>query len=164
MSLGPPGSGKSCLIKRFCENRFVSKYITTIGVDYGVKPHSFNGKNLKVNFWDMSGHPEFYEVRNEFYKDTQGAVMVFDVTDADSFDDLGNWVTEAKKFGLKNVPICVCANKVDMRRVVSEDEARDWAQSQGFAYFETSAQTGANVQEVFEYLMAEILKAVQRAR
>ena len=58
MSMGPAASGKSCLIKRFCEERFVSKYISTIGVDYGVKPYSANGTMVKLNFWDLSGDPE----------------------------------------------------------------------------------------------------------
>lgn len=72
LSLGDKGVGKSCLIKRYCEGKFVSRYITTIGVDYGVKPVKVNGTPVKVNFWDLSGDPEFLEVRNEFYSDAQG--------------------------------------------------------------------------------------------
>ena len=75
ISMGSGGSGKSCLIKRYCEERFVSKYIATIGVDYGVKPATVDGVEVRVNFWDLSGHPEFFEVRNEFYKDAQGAIL-----------------------------------------------------------------------------------------
>ncbi len=52
--------------------QFIPKYISTIGVDFGVKPEVVNGRECKINFWDLSGHPEFFEVRNEFYKDTQG--------------------------------------------------------------------------------------------
>ncbi len=58
LSMGSINSGKSCIIKRFCEERFVSKYIATIGVDYGVKPVEIENMNVKVNFWDLSGHPE----------------------------------------------------------------------------------------------------------
>ena len=85
VSLGSLGVGKTCLIKRYCEDRvmkstrstinksqFVSKYMSTIGIDYGVKQVTVNGKEVKVNFWDLSGHEEFVEIRNEFYKDTQG--------------------------------------------------------------------------------------------
>jgi GTPase SAR1 family protein len=71
-SIGDGGVGKSCLIKRYCEEKFVPRYISTIGVDFGVKPVVIDGLEIKVNFWDFSGHPEFFEVRNEFYKDTQG--------------------------------------------------------------------------------------------
>jgi DnaJ family protein C protein 27 len=71
ISMGESGVGKSCVIKRFCEEKFVSKYISTIGIDYGVKPVNIKGEEVRVNFWDLSGLPEFLEVRNEFYKDTQ---------------------------------------------------------------------------------------------
>lgn len=52
--------------------QFVSKYISTIGIDYGVKPVAVNGESVRINFWDLSGHPDFFEIRNEFYKDSQG--------------------------------------------------------------------------------------------
>lgn len=86
ISLGSLSVGKTCLIKRFCEDRvdefryeisskqFVSKYASTIGIDYGVKQVSIQGRDIKVNFWDLSGHEEFLEIRNEFYKDTQGVI------------------------------------------------------------------------------------------
>src|SRR5690348_15129636 len=66
ISMGALGSGKSCLIKRYCEERFVTKYISTIGIDYGVKPVTVRGQHVRVNFWDLSGHPDFFEIRNEF--------------------------------------------------------------------------------------------------
>ena len=61
LSMGSAGTGKSCLIKRYCEERFVSKYIATIGVDYGVKPVKVDQQDIRVNFWDLSGHKEFFE-------------------------------------------------------------------------------------------------------
>ena len=61
LSMGSAGTGKSCLIKRYCEERFVSKYIATIGVDYGVKPVKVDQADVRVNFWDLSGHKEFFE-------------------------------------------------------------------------------------------------------
>ena len=100
LSMGPGASGKSCIIKRYCEEKFVQKYIATIGVDYGVKPVTIAGKQVRVNFWDLSGREEFFDVRNEFYKDTQGALLVFDVANRESFESLGSWLAEAKKFGL----------------------------------------------------------------
>jgi len=72
--MGEAGVGKSCIIKRYCEEQFVTRYISTIGVDYGVKAVDVDGVEAKVNFWDLAGHPEFFEVRNEFYKDAQGVL------------------------------------------------------------------------------------------
>lgn len=60
--------------------QFVSKYISTIGIDYGVKPVSVNGESVRINFWDLSGHPDFFEIRNEFYKDSQGVRAAVSMT------------------------------------------------------------------------------------
>ena len=158
LTMGAAHSGKSCLVKRYCEGRFVAKYVQTVGVDYGVKPVNVDGAAVRINFWDLSGHCAFLEVRNEFYKDTSGALLVYDVSDSASFASLTSWLEEAYKYGLKeSVPVVVCANKVDKPRKVSEAEGRKWASKQGFEYFETSAASGANVAEVFECVFRRAL-------
>jgi DnaJ family protein C protein 27 len=163
LTLGSMNTGKSCLVKRYCEERFVSKYIATIGVDYGVKPVQIDGSSVRVNFWDLSGHSDFFEIRNEFYKDSQGVMLVYDVSARETFVELDAWINEATKYGLvlSDSPVVLCANKVDKRRVVTEEEGRQYASSQGFKYFETSAMSGANVSEAFEDLFAS---AVRRAK
>ncbi|CAN0198149.1 unnamed protein product [Ectocarpus sp. 4 AP-2014] len=157
ISMGALGVGKSCLIKRFCEERFVSKYISTIGIDYGVKPVTVNGESVRINFWDLSGHPDFFEIRNEFYKDSQGAVLVYDVANRASFEELEQWLVEAADFGAGGIPMAVCANKIDKRRVVSEEEGQRWAKNHGFTYFETSACSGVNVGASFSNLFEKAL-------
>lgn len=160
ISMGDGGVGKSCMIKRYCEEKFVSKYISTIGIDYGVKPVSVAGKDVRVNFWDLSGHPEFFDVRNEFYKDTQGAILIFDVSSRQSFEALETWIREAAKFGARTdeLPVVVCGNKMDKQRVVPETEGQAWARGHGFQYFETSAKTGANVEEAFTSLFSQVVE------
>lgn len=96
ISVGNCEVGKSCIIKRYCEKRFVNKYLQTIGIDYGVTKVSVRDRDVKLNIFDMSGHKLFHDIRNEFYKDTQGALLVFDVTDKSSFDSLNNWLDEIK--------------------------------------------------------------------
>jgi len=93
--MGEARTGKSCLIKRYCEDKFISKYISTIGVDYGVKRLNLGSMEVRINMWDFAGGEEYREVRNEFYKDTQGAVLVYDVTDRQSFEALGRWLEES---------------------------------------------------------------------
>tara|TARA_A100001015_G_scaffold319596_1_gene442970 strand:+ start:656 stop:1243 length:588 start_codon:yes stop_codon:yes gene_type:complete len=163
LSMGSGGCGKSCLIKRFCEERFVSKYIATIGVDYGVKPIKLDGMDVRVNFWDLSGHQEFFEIRNEFYKDTQGIILVYDMSSRESFDECDTWLAEASKFGANpgDVPVALCATKSDKRPAVSEDEGKQYASSRGLTYFETSAMTGDNVQDLFDYMFQSISKKMK---
>ena len=159
LSMGDAGVGKSCLIKRYCEERFVSKYISTIGIDYGVKPTVLNGRDLRVNFWDMSGAEAFFEVRNEFYKDCSGAILVYDVGNRASFESLKSWLDEARKFGAEpGMPIVVCANKCDKRRAVPEQEGINFAVANGFAHMDTSALSGANVLDVFETLFTTVME------
>merc|ERR1712100_490234 len=151
ISMGESGVGKSCIIKRYCEEQFVTRYVSTIGVDFGVKPVDVDGVETKVNFWDLAGAPEFFEVRNEFYKDTQGAILVYDVSKKQSFDALGAWVKELTKYaGKRKIEVAVCANKTDLsKRIVSEKEGKEWAQRHGYMYFETSASSGENVDAMF---------------
>ncbi|GMI04672.1 hypothetical protein TrVE_jg1418 [Triparma verrucosa] len=159
LTMGDAGTGKSCLVKRYCEERFVSKYISTIGIDYGVKPTTLKGRDVRVNFWDMSGNEAFFEVRNEFYKDCSGAILVYDVTNKKSFDALPGWLEEARKYGAAHdMPIIVCANKVDKRRVVQESDGMQFAVANGLSHWDTSAQSGANVTDVFETLFTNIIE------
>ena len=159
LTTGAAHSGKSCIVKRYCEGRFVSKYVQTVGVDYGVKPVDVDGTMVRVNFWDLSGHSAFLEVRNEFYKDTSATLLVYDASDRNSFEELETWLREAFRYGMReNTPVCVCANKIDRPRKVSESEGRKWARDRGYDYFETSAQSGANVSEVFECAFRKALR------
>ncbi|KAL9644076.1 hypothetical protein ABK040_005542 [Willaertia magna] len=161
ISMGESETGKSCLIKRYCEEKFHPKYNGTTGVDFGVKKVLIDGKEVRVNFWDLSGQPEFFEVRNEFYKDTQGAILVYDVTSRKTFEALDSWMAESSKYGAKSIVVVVCGNKIDEKnRAVSEKDGRDWATKNGLIFFETSASSGENVQLVFDTLFREVIKNV----
>ncbi|XP_077990113.1 dnaJ homolog subfamily C member 27-like [Glandiceps talaboti] len=168
ISMGNAEVGKSCIIKRYCEKRFVSKYLATIGIDYGVTKVPIKDKDVKINIFDMAGHPIFFEVRNEFYKDSQGAILVYDVCERSSFDALEDWLSEMKQMvgdptEMDKVVFCVCANKTDRRsiRVVDDVEGRLWADSKGFHYFETSAQTGEGIPDMFQTLFTGVVKAFE---
>ncbi|KAM8952614.1 dnaJ homolog subfamily C member 27 isoform 1-T1 [Pelodytes ibericus] len=158
------GKVRSCIIKRYCEKRFVPKYQTTIGIDYGVTKVQIRDREIKVNIFDMAGHPFFYEVRNEFYKDTQGVILVYDVGQKESFESLDAWLAEMKQElgpqgNIENIVFVVCANKIDCskHRSVDESEGRLWAESRGFLYFETSAQSGEGINEMFQSFYSAIV-------
>ena len=163
ISFGSEAVGKSCLIKRYCEDKFVSKYVSTIGVDFGVKPVKVSGQSVRVNFFDCAGGAEYFEIRNEFYKDASGGLLVFDVSNRESFEALEDWLAEAKSHGANDPALVVSANKADCtKRTVSEAEGKKWAASHGFAYFETSAKDGNNVAAMFEALLAAVSAAVEQ--
>ena len=130
ISVGNSESGKSCLIKRYCEGRFVKRYISTIGIDYGVKKLEILGQKVCVNFFDLSGNDDYKMIRTEFYKDASGVIMVFDVDNRDSYTSLIHWEEEMKRYGadMNRVKVVVCANKSESKsREVKEIEASRWA-------------------------------------
>ena len=161
ISVGNQEVGKSCLIKRYCEGRFVKRYISTIGIDYGVKRMSLDGAQISINFFDLSGNDDYKLIREEFYSDAEGILMVYDVDNRDSFVNLVQWENEMKRNGIDSneIQIVVCANKVDGKaREVSTAEGQKWCKTRNYAYFETSANTGTKVNEAFEGLFLKVLE------
>jgi len=133
ITLGEARVGKTCLVKKFCEPRrvVVGKYFPTIGVDYGVKTVSkgrdgeAQTQDIKIEFYDLSGDPDYCEVRNEFYDNTKALLLVFDVTRKSSFEKLSAWLAEAAKFGLtsESAIVIIVANKTEQNpREVTEQE------------------------------------------
>jgi small GTP-binding protein len=166
VSLGESRVGKSCLIKRFCEgNRFVTQYIPTIGIDYGARQFSVDNTQFYAHFWDMSGDDSYFEVRNEFYGDTDGFLLVFDLSVRDSFTQLNRWIDEAKRYGADLQTAVLCGNKADSAKiVVTTEEATAYAKKLGVPYFETSAKSGKNVPEAFTQLFRLVISRLKNRK
>ena len=149
-------------MKRYCENKFFPQCPETIGVDYGVKRLDVGKWDVRVNLWDLAGGPEYLEVRNEFYRDGQGVLLVFDATSRASFDALPEWLREWRRYAGRTAAdsiVFVVATKVDrVDRAVSSREGNTWASANGFPYFEASAASGECVAEVFDALFVKVLE------
>ena len=157
-SVGNSEVGKSCLIKRYCEGRFVKRYISTIGVDYGVKKLTIKEQHISINFFDLSGNEEYKLIRTEFYEDSNGIVMVYDLDNRDSFQSLIHWEDEMKRHGvdMSRVKVVVCGNKSDTPgREVNSKDVMAWCNKRGYKHFETSANSSSNVNEAFEELFTQ---------
>lgn len=140
----------------------MSKYITTIGVDYGVKKISINNKKVAVNFFDLSGSNDYEEIRNPFFVDSQVVLLIFDLENKQSFQNLARWENLMKSNGLdlKHCTVFILGNKSDAKgKEVDASEAIAYAKKRGYEYFQTSASTGENINEVFEKAFT---KAVQQ--
>ncbi|CAE7876452.1 rab1B, partial [Symbiodinium microadriaticum] len=160
MTLGDAGVGKSTLVHSFCADGEVVLEAgePTIGADFKVKMLKHAGKDFRVNIWDASGDLKFIDVRNEFYKEAQGVVLVFDVTSKRSFQNLEKWTDEVTRYAQGSEPIyAVVGTKTDLHpRLVQEQVARDWAKSRGMPYFEVSGAQGRNVEMVFKELASRL--------
>ena len=166
IAFGNAEVGKSCLVKRYCEKRFVSKYLMTIGIDYGVSKSIVKDQVIKLNIFDMAGNPVFAEVRKEFYSDTNCALLVFDVSNKESFRTLDSWHEEMRnelggQSELDKVQCILCANKCDKNRAVSELDARNWADLHGYVYKECSAFDGTGVNELFELIFNKSIESFE---
>ncbi|XP_002742053.1 dnaJ homolog subfamily C member 27-like [Saccoglossus kowalevskii] len=159
VAVGSVGVGKTCLIKHFCESKFTSSYQATVGVDYGFKIQNINGTDLRVHLWDLSGHPDYADVRSELYRDTQACFIVYDVTNSASFEHLELWLKELLRCGAGNSYTLVVANKTDLdsKRVISVDEGRKWAAAHKLKYYETSAHGGDGIEKMFTDLLTAVV-------
>jgi len=162
LSVGDTQVGKSCLIKRYCEGRFVQRYITTIGVDYGVKKMTIKNRKVAINFFDLSGDKDYETIRNDFYKNAQGVLLVFDLDNRDSFLNVAKWEKDMRDYGIdKKALITLVGNKCDLKsRQLEQSEIMKFAKSKGWEYVQTSASSGENVVEVFEKLFTKIIDVI----
>ncbi len=154
--MGEGAVGKTSMILQYCERKFSENYIMTIGSNFAIKSISIPDENIvvRLQIWDLAGQVAFSFVRPGFYRGSSGGVFVFDITNRESFEKMGDWITESKPF-LKDVPYILVGNKLDLQeeRVVSHHEGEQMAEDMGaVGYFETSAKTSENVDDVFGLL------------
>lgn len=150
--LGDGGCGKTALTVRFSQGYFQESYKMTVGVDFSVKLLEAAGRKAKLQIWDTGGQERFSFVRPLYYRGAMGALLVFDVTNRESFDHLPNWIEELESNAGK-VPFVLVGNKIDLDRVVSSEEAWDFCKQFNIPYYyETSAKTGEAVGDCFHGL------------
>ncbi|EGR27992.1 hypothetical protein IMG5_185750 [Ichthyophthirius multifiliis] len=167
LSVGDSSVGKSCLIKRYCEERFVNKYITTIGVDYGVKKMNISGKKVAINFFDLSGDDDYQEIRNPFFKDSQGILLVFDLDNRESFLNLLKWERIMKENGVDFTRsiVFIVGNKTDLNsKQIEMGEITQFIRKRGWEYYQTSANTGDGVKDLFEKIFYKCVDMIEQQK
>ncbi|MHA2363382.1 MAG: Rab family GTPase [Candidatus Hodarchaeales archaeon] len=159
--LGDGAVGKTALVQRWATDKFQSRYTATIGVDICSKSVSLeDGREIRFDAWDIAGQEHFKLIRTKFYKQASGALLVFDVTNKQSFNHLEKWIEETKTIIKTELPFILLGNKVDLddMRLISTEEIKKKADELGITtYFETSALNGENVKEAFKSLAKVIL-------
>jgi Ras-related protein Rab-1A len=157
--IGDSGVGKSCLLLRFADNSFNSSFISTIGVDFKVKTMEVNGSKVKMQIWDTAGQERFRTITSSYYRGAHAIMIVYDITDQESFNNVRNWLQEIDKFASDNVNKILVGNKSDLpNRQVDTAQARDFAASLGIPFIETSAKTSANVEQAFLKMASDVQK------
>jgi len=158
--IGDSGVGKSCLLLRFAENAFTENFISTIGVDFKIKMMDIDGKRVKMQIWDTAGQERFQTITTSYYRGAHGLIVMFDVTNRASFDNVKKWLGDIERYAPSGVVKMLVGNKVDLvdRRVVDFFAAKELADGLNMQYLETSAKDSTNVREAFEKLGRDIMK------
>jgi len=158
--IGDSGVGKSCLLMRYCEDAFSESFITTIGIDFKVRTLEMDGKKVRVSVWDTAGQERFQTILPAYYRGAHGIMLVYDVTDGKSFDNVARWSKQIEQHAQPGVMRMLVANKCDMvaDRVVSVEDGQALAKSLDCLVFETSAKSNLNVTPAFSALVTAVLK------
>ncbi|KAL5262979.1 hypothetical protein ACHWQZ_G008404 [Mnemiopsis leidyi] len=149
--IGDTGVGKSCLLLQFTDKRFQPVHDLTIGVEFGARMVSIEGKQIKLQIWDTAGQESFRSITRSYYRGAAGALLVYDITRRDTFDHLASWLEDARQHSSSNMVIMLIGNKSDLEssRQVSKEEGEQFAKEHGLIFMETSAKTADNVEEAF---------------
>ena len=159
--LGEGSVGKTSLVNRFIENKFQEDYKATLGVTILQKHLEIDEYSVSLNIWDFGGQISFKKLRKLYLEGSKGALVVFDLTNRESFEKLGEWIKDFRG-QRKEKPFWLIGNKVDLKDqlVVTEEEANLLAKEHGVTLIITSAKTGENVEKAFINLGKEILEEI----
>ena len=157
--LGNSSVGKSSIIRRFVDNKFDDNYMSTLGVDYFDKKVIIKNKTINVQIQDTSGEERFRSIATSYYKNVDGIIFVFDVTNKESFKEgIKYWLTECDNQMGEYKRILV-GNKIDLKDMIAikKETMEKFAEDKGMKCFETSAKEGTNVDIIFRELTELIL-------
>lgn len=156
--IGDSGVGKSCLLLRFADDTYTESYISTIGVDFKIRTIDLDAKTIKLQIWDTAGQERFRTITSSYYRGAHGIIVVYDTTDLESFNNVKQWLHEIDRYASENVNKLLVGNKSDLtsKRAVSYEQAKEFADSLGIAFIETSAKSSTNVEKAFMTMASQI--------
>ena len=149
--VGNQAVGKSNIIYRFTQNKFDPQYKATINLDFSYKNIKVKDKIFRIQLWDTVGQESFQSISRGYYKSGVCALVVYDITERESFNDVSNWIEECKNNGPSTISLVLVGNKIDLEneRQVSHEEGEEFASRNNMLFFETSALSGKNIDLVF---------------
>lgn len=155
--------GKTSLVLRYCQNTFNDHHLSTLQASYQDKKINIGGQRAHLSIWDTAGQERFHALGPIYYRDSNGAILVYDITDEDSFAKVKNWVRELRKMLGDNIELCIAGNKIDMEkdRKVDKATALQYSESVGAKHYDTSAKLDKGVTEMMLDLTKRMIATVQ---
>lgn len=156
--IGDSGVGKTCLLSRYVDDIFDEQANATIGVQYKLKEIEIESSKFKLQLWDTAGQERFHSIAQSYYRGSDGAVIVFDLTVNESFENVSKWIKDYIDFTDGNQNILIVGNKNDLEseRKVKTEDAIQFAKSNNVEYIETSAKDGNSVDKAFQLIEKKI--------
>ncbi|RDA83739.1 hypothetical protein CP532_3661 [Ophiocordyceps camponoti-leonardi (nom. inval.)] len=158
--IGDSGVGKSCCLLRFSEDSFTPSFITTIGIDFKIRTIDLDGKRVKLQIWDTAGQERFRTITTAYYRGAMGILLVYDVTDERSFNNIRTWFENVEHHATEGVNKILIGNKCDWeeKRVISQEKGQALADELGIPFLEVSAKSNINIDKAFYSLATDIKK------
>lgn len=160
--IGDSGVGKSCCLLRFSEDSFTPSFITTIGIDFKIRTIELDGKRVKLQIWDTAGQERFRTITTAYYRGAMGILLVYDVTDERSFNNIRTWFSNVEQHATEGVNKILIGNKCDWeeKRAVSTERGQQLADELGIPFMEVSAKGNINIEKAFYSLAGDIKKRI----
>ncbi|KAJ8437892.1 hypothetical protein Cgig2_003911 [Carnegiea gigantea] len=162
--IGDSGVGKSNILSRFTRNEFCLESKSTIGVEFATRTLQVEGKTVKAQIWDTAGQERYRAITSAYYRGAVGALLVYDITKRQTFDNVQRWLRELRDHADSNIVIMMAGNKSDLKhlRAVSEEDGQALAEKEGLAFLETSALEAFNIEKAFQTILAEIYHVISK--
>ena len=162
--IGDAAVGKSNLLLRYVHGQFKPEYQLTIGVEFGAKNIEIASKIFRIQIWDTAGQENFRSITRAYYKNSVCALVVYDISSRDSFNNVTSWIEDCKNQSPKTIFMVLVGNKCDLedKRQVSYEEGKELADKNELLFFESSAKDGINVEEIFVNSANEIAKKIEQ--
>lgn len=156
--IGDSGVGKTCVLFRFSDDAFNTTFISTIGIDFKIKTVELKGKKIKLQIWDTAGQERFHTITTSYYRGAMGIMLVYDITNEKSFDNILKWLRNIDEHANEDVEKMILGNKCDMedKRTVSKHRGDAIAREYGIRFMETSAKANINIEKAFTELATAI--------
>ena len=162
--IGDATVGKTSILRRFAQEKFSPQYIATLGIDFFTKDVMIDKKIIHIKIWDTAGEERYRSLTKGFFKNGEGIIIVFDVTNKNSFESSKFWIDSIENnnnLENKKMPAVILGNKIDISdRQVNEVDAQEFAKSKNYKYFEVSAKSGTGVDESIKYLIKKVIEVV----
>ena len=158
--IGDASVGKTSILNQLIDNKFNEFEASTVGMNYQLFTNDVDGIHVEMQIWDTAGQEKFRSLGTVYFRNSIGAIVVFDLTSRSSFYNLGKWVSAFTDVAESDAVIFIVGNKCDLKDEISlqKSEVLEWVESNGYKYFETSAKTGAGVNELFVAMSRELVQ------